>query len=114
MGKTVTKKRVHVKKSSKFGGCRGWAYFTEDQNSFDSISVRLDRAQVEDPNRNPTESATTQDRWAFDSATTHTRIVHGHLVRLSCLELDVLSDLEALAEVEEYPSLSHEVPKLLE
>jgi hypothetical protein len=114
VSKEITKKRVHVRKGSKFAGCRGWAFFTEDQGRFDSISVRLDRAQVEDPNRNPTGPATTPDRWAFDTSTSHTRIAQGHLVRFKRIELEVLSDLEALAEVDELPSLPHETPKLLE
>lgn len=75
--KRIVKQRVHVI-GGAFKGHRGWGYSTEDQFLWDTISVRLDKTPP----------------GLF-------KLVKEPLIRLKLMNIRLLSDLEALAEVGE-------------
>ena len=104
---TVVKRRVHVR-HGQWAGMSGWAYCSESQNEWDSVTVQLDRVeQIPAPPdgsalsaaRNVNRSRLNRADMSF-SQSLHTECLPrlNYTVRILNSDLTVLSDLEALIE----------------
>ena len=92
----VRKRRVHVR-CGRWAGTRGWGYFADNQNDYDTVTVMLDNVIVPEK-----QSVSTS---ALGSAIRAGRVSNGEAyygptVRIPLRDLKVVSDLEAMAEPE--------------
>lgn len=109
----VTRKRIEVI-YGEYAGTRGWGYFAENQDEFDSVYVQLDKVELQNPRSSLPTSALGAGRKARQKrsglvsdgfmvptlpASGETRR-YQYPIRMLRRNIQILSDLELLAEVE--------------